>query len=204
MKVRTEARRLAIVETAAALFQETGYEGASMSEVAKRWGGSKVTLYGYFPSKELLFTAVVQAYATRHLSDATNTLGDLPPGREVLEHALTQFGRRMLDVLTNDKTALAVYRMVVAEAGRSDVGQLFNDAGPRQSLVRLAAVLAAAMERGDMRRADPHVTAAQFLALVTAEVDERLYLRNPPPLSLNDIGLMVERATAMFFAATRP
>lgn len=204
MKVRTEARRLAIVEAAAALFQETGYEGASMSEVAKRWGGSKVTLYGYFASKELLFTAVVQAYATRHLSDATDTLGDLPPGRDILEQALTQFGRRMLDVLTNDKTALAVYRMVVAEAGRSDVGQLFNDAGPRQSVARLATVLAAAMERGDMRRADPHVTATQFLALVTAEVDERLYLRNPPPLAVDDIALMVERATSMFFAATRP
>lgn len=68
----------------------------------------------------------------------------------------------------------------------------------------LAAVLAAAMERGDMRRADPHVTATQFLALVTAEVDERLYLRNPPPLALDAIALMVERATSMFFAASRP
>lgn len=204
MKVRTEARRRAILEAAAALFQETGYEGASMSEVAKRWGGSKVTLYGYFASKELLFTAVVQAYATRHLSEATETLGELAPGREILEQALTQFGRSMLDVLTNDKTALAVYRMVVAESGRSDVGQLFNDAGPRQSLARLATVLASAMERGDMRPADAHVTATQFLALVTAEVDERLFLRNPPPLSPAQIEAMVARATAMFFAATRP
>ena len=51
MKVKTEARREAIVEAAAQLFQEMGYERASMNELAKRLGGSKTTLYNYFPSK---------------------------------------------------------------------------------------------------------------------------------------------------------
>ncbi|OEZ62756.1 TetR/AcrR family transcriptional regulator [Duganella sp. HH105] len=204
MKVRTEARRQAIVEAADALFQETGYEGASMSEVAKRWGGSKVTLYGYFPSKEALFSAVVQSCATGHLADATRDLSTAPMDRAGLESALEHFGVRMLGVLANDKSALAVYRMVVAESGRSDVGQLFYDAGPSTSVATLATLLSGAMERGEIRRADPKVTAQQFLALLTAEVDVRLYQRDPPPLSPQAIRQLVQRATDMFFAGAAP
>jgi AcrR family transcriptional regulator len=74
MKVRTEARREAIVEAAALLFQEVGYERASMNELTKRLGGSKATLYGYFPSKESLFVEVVRSVATVHLSEAVAQL----------------------------------------------------------------------------------------------------------------------------------
>ncbi|CAI1972516.1 Uncharacterized HTH-type transcriptional regulator yvdT [Serratia ficaria] len=74
MKVRTNARRDAIVEEAALLFQEMGYERASMNELAKRVGGSKATLYGYFSSKEELFTAVVRQHVTQHLSEAATEL----------------------------------------------------------------------------------------------------------------------------------
>ncbi len=55
MKVRTKARREANVKTAAQLFQEMGYERATMNELAKRVDGSNATLYGYFLTKEALF-----------------------------------------------------------------------------------------------------------------------------------------------------
>ncbi len=198
MKVRTEARREAIIDAAAKLFQEMGYEGASMNELAKRLGGSKATLYSYFPSKEELFVAVVQAYATLHLSDAVHGLLDDPDNEAGLETTLRRFGEQMLLILVNDESALAVYRMVVAEAGRSDVGMLFYESGPSESIAVLAALLAGAMERGELRRADPHVTALQFLALVTAESEVRLYQRNPQPLERDHIRQMADRAVDMF------
>jgi AcrR family transcriptional regulator len=111
MKVRTEARRNAIVEAATELFKEMGYERASMNELAKRFGGSKATLYGYFPSKEELFVAVVEAVATGHLLEATQELAaDAADGQPALEARLKRFGERMLKVLTHDESALAVYR----------------------------------------------------------------------------------------------
>jgi len=204
MKVRTEARRQAIVEAAAELFQEMGYEGASMNELTKRLGGSKATLYGYFASKEALFVAVIQAYTTAHLSEATRDLSVEIAGRAALEAALTRFGERMMQVLTNDAAAIAVYRMVVAEAGRSEIGQLFHQAGPNQSIEALAGLFAAAMRRGEIRRADAKVTAMQFLGLVTAEINARLFLREPPPMTPAQIRQMVRRAVGMFFAGADP
>ena len=51
MRVRKEEKRQEIVRIAAKLFEELGYERTSMSTIAARDGGSKATLYGYFPSK---------------------------------------------------------------------------------------------------------------------------------------------------------
>jgi AcrR family transcriptional regulator len=199
MKVRTEIRRNAILEAALALFKEQGYERASMNELAKRLGGSKATLYGYFPSKEELFTAVVESVATSHLAAAPAELLEVS-GDATLESLLTSFGERMLSVLSNDADALAVYRMVIAEAGHSNVGQLFHEAGPTEFIQTLAGLMASAMEYGELRRADPVLTAMQFSALVTAETQVRLFQTNPPPLSADQIHAMVQRAVEMFLA----
>jgi len=205
MKVRTEARRNAIVEAAADLFKEMGYERASMNELAKRLGGSKATLYGYFRSKEELFSAVVEAVATSHLLEATEELAaEVVEGRLALEAQLTRFGERMLSVLTHDESALAVYRMVVAEAGRSNVGQLFYDAGPAAAMEAIAGLMTAAMDRGELRRSDPKVAAMHFTALVTAETDVRLYQKDPPPLTLKQIRAMVSRGVEMFMRGAAP
>jgi AcrR family transcriptional regulator len=199
MKVRTDERRTAIIEAAAALFAEMGYERASMNELVKRLGGSKSTIYGYFPSKEVLFAAVVRAFATGHLSDATKELSSGVDGRVALEATLMRFAERMLLVTLNDDRALAVYRMVVAEAGHSDVGQLFHESGPSESISALATLFASAMDRGYLRKADPRVIAMQFTALVTAEIGLRVYQRDPPRVAIRQIRQMVKRAVDVFF-----
>src|ERR1043165_8506720 len=57
MRVRTEEKKREIVEIAAQLFEELGYDRTSMSLISQRVGGSKATLYGYFKSKEELLLA---------------------------------------------------------------------------------------------------------------------------------------------------
>ena len=187
MKVRTKARREAIVKTAAQLFQEMGYERATMNELAKRVGGSKATLYGYFSTKEELFTAVVREHATMHLSEATAELMTDTLAAETLDVQLTRFGERILYVLTNDSSAMAIYRMVVAEAGHSDIGSLFYESGPKENVDKLSELMAAAIAR-------------QFLALLTAEIDDRIFHRHLQPMSLERICEIVGDAVSMFMA----
>ncbi|WP_447785017.1 MULTISPECIES: TetR/AcrR family transcriptional regulator [Pseudomonas] len=204
MKVRTEARREAIIEAAAVLFQEVGYERASMNELTKRLGGSKATLYGYFPSKEALFVEVVRSVATVHLSEAVAQLSAHDRDKVTLEQMLMRFGERMLFVLTNERSALAVYRMVMAEAGRSNIGMLFYEAGPSDCNEVLSTWMAEAMTRGELRQADPRVKAAQFLALLTAEVQERLFQPSSEPLEIEQIQGLVGRAVEMFLLGAAP
>ncbi|HEX7867902.1 MAG TPA: TetR/AcrR family transcriptional regulator [Variovorax sp.] len=203
MKVRTEARRNVILEAAVALFKELGYERSSMNELAKRLGGSKATLYGYFASKEELFRAVVQTVAVSHLAEAAAELQEVNE-TATLEAQLMRFGERMLFVLTNDADALAVYRMVLAEAGRSDVGQQFQESGPAEYIRTLGGFMDSAMKRGELRRMDPHVTALQFTTLITAETQARLFQVDPEPVSVEQIHALVQRAVEMFLFGAAP
>lgn len=198
MRIRTESKKSEIVAAAAELFKEVGYERASMNELAKRLGGSKATLYGYFPSKESLFSAVVRSCSVPYLTQAAEVVQAPARSRTVLQATLLSFAEKMLQVLANDADALAVYRMVVAEAGRSEVGEFFHESGPSESLDALAKWLGEAINRGYLRKGDPMVFAQQFTALATAEISARIYQRNPPVVSQSAIRQMSARAVDTF------
>lgn len=204
MRVMTDARRDAIVEAAAKLFEEVGYEAASMSELSKRLGGSKSTLYRYFPAKEDLVIAVVRTFATAHMADA---VAELEASIEVgcgLREALLRFGSQALKVVANDSRARSIHRVIVAAAGRSNVGELFAAAGPSQMLSKLAQLIEASATRGEIRQVDAPLAASQFMALLNAQVSRRIYQMAPPDLKPAQLRELVAGAVEFFLAAVAP
>lgn len=198
MRTLTEERRQAIIQAALEVFQEQGYERASMNEVARRVGGSKATLYNYFASKEELFAAVVRIFSTQFLTQAAAELVSDESQMLTLEEKLTRFGTSMLQVLTGSNPALQLYRIVVGEAGHSDIGTLFRESGIRESMETLARVMGEAVQKGELRDAEPMLLASQFTALVKAETDALLLKREIPLFSREQIGAMVTRAVRLF------
>ncbi|WP_024645881.1 TetR/AcrR family transcriptional regulator [Pseudomonas syringae] len=202
MKARTEARRLAIVEVAAGVFLDLGYDGTSMTEVSRRLGGSKATLYGYFRCKEDLFSAVVKMYATSHLYDALTSL--LQSADDIALHeSLVRFGRKMMKVLTHDSKAINVYRLVLSESGRSDIGKRFHDTGPSQCVEALSDLMSRAMANGELTKACPRLRARQFLSLLTAETGERLFQQEPAPMPMSEVEMLVNQAVGMFLGGAQ-
>lgn len=199
MKVRTEARREAILEIASQVFLEFGFERTSMAEIVRRIGGSKSTIYGYYPSKEALFLAVTQSVGERHIQSAFEELAahDVRVG---IRDALTKLGAE-LAVLMCRQEVVATHRMVLAEAGHSDVGALFYEAGPNRGISEIAEFFHRAMAHGGMRQENPTVAAQQFVALVQAEIQPRWYYKELPELTDEQIKAMASRATATFSRA---
>src|SRR5688572_13353820 len=99
MKVRTDAKRDEIVEIARKTFLELGYERASMAEISTRMGGSKATLYGYFPSKEALFLAIVNRLAEQYVSPAVQRLEESVA--DDVREALQRFGEQFLAFISD-------------------------------------------------------------------------------------------------------
>lgn len=63
---RRRDRKVQDILTAAAdVLAERGYHGMSLDEIAERLDLTKATLYHYFPSKEALVSACLEAIATR-------------------------------------------------------------------------------------------------------------------------------------------
>ena len=165
MRVRTEAKREAMVDAAAEVFLEAGFEGASMSQIAARAGASKRTLYGYFPSKEELFVAVAHSVAEKFISPIFTTLEE---ATETLPVALQRFCEQMLDFVCSEQV-VQVWQTIIGVAGRSNAGVLFYESGPQRGMQRLAAFLQHQMDLGRLRQADPLVAARHLTGLLESQ-----------------------------------
>ena len=197
MRVKTEAKREAILEMASQVFQEMGYERASMDEIAARMGGSKVTLYGYFPSKQQLFLDVASHIAMRQLSPAFD---ELVPGSDDLPRVLRRFGEKFLAFICMPD-AIGAYRAVVSQSGQSDIGRHFFELGPKRGEEFIAAFLQGEMDAGRIKDGDAAVAAMHLSALLHAETAHRLLMGLSGPPTRQQVKQMVDRAVKVFLAA---
>jgi AcrR family transcriptional regulator len=172
MKRKTEAKRLAILKAAGEVFREVGFERASMSEIRERIGGSKATLYNYFPSKEKLFFEVMYQAPELELDAIT---GALNPDTDDLNQELVRFGHKLLTVLYSPE-GIAIRRVAIAESGQSDIGKVCFERAMLPIEKRVAEFLKKAMKRGMLRTADPLHAAMHLLSLLEAEFLQRLLL----------------------------
>jgi len=194
MKTKTEAKRLAILKAAAEVFRRTGFEGASMAEIQKRVGGSKATLYNYFPSKERLFFEVMYQANEVELDTIVASLQD-----EVadLRSALLAFGAQLLRfVYTPD--AIAIRRLAIAESGRSDIGKMCYERANVPTERHVSEFLKRAMKRGELRIGDPKHAALHLLALLESEYFQRVLFGATAPPGPEAIKASVRRAVEAF------
>jgi AcrR family transcriptional regulator len=70
-RARGKQRVAALLQAAAAVFAEKGYEAATMTEIAARAGAPIGSLYQFFPVKETLADTLVQDYAAMLAADLT-------------------------------------------------------------------------------------------------------------------------------------
>lgn len=180
MRVKTDARREAILGIATELFREVGYERASMAEIAARVGGSKATLYNYFKSKEQLF-AVAMMDA---MEERGQTLLDLlDPKDEDVKAVLLRFGAAYLQLVT-DTDALAITRTAIAEGANSPLGLELYERGPRRAWNDVANYVSALQLSDQIIPGDPLLIAVQFKGLLEAGVVEPLMWGALPHCSL--------------------
>jgi len=197
IKPSRDDRRAAILQIARAAFLRDGYANTSMSQIAAKVGGSKATLYNYFPSKKDLFVATGDEEAVRiftPLFDVSEMRGDI---RTVLE----KFVRRFLVLLLSDDL-IAFYRMVVAESARfPEIGLSAYEFGMKHGLENMAGYFTEAMERGELRRSNVQVAAEQFLDLCGGHLHRKRLWGVICDISQDVVEVQAKRVVATFLAA---
>ena len=201
MRVKTEAKRDAIVQVASEVFRELGFEGASMVEIAARVGGSRATLYGYFKSKEELFVAVILGVAKSHFDPIFAALAQ--ECEDDLAQVLQRFGEKFLVVVCSQEV-IEAQRAVIAESGRSDIGRLFYEGGPRQGLTELAKFLELQMRKGRLRPTDPGVAAHHLMGLLDSETVKPSLIGIRGPLTRKELREATRRAVQVFLGGYAP
>ncbi|WP_332818663.1 TetR/AcrR family transcriptional regulator [Sphingopyxis sp.] len=193
-------RRKAFVDAARELFFANGYAGTTMSSIASKVGGSKTTLWTYFPSKEDLFAAVVD--------DIVASYGQVLQIDLPLEEPVTEVLRRFAQVLMATLLSpplLALYRLVVGEAERfPHLAETFYDRGPRRGKARLGEWVAEKMVRGELRMGDPMQAVYHFAGLCQSGLYQQAVLGLPQGRDHHRVADEIDAAIDTFYRAWGP
>jgi AcrR family transcriptional regulator len=196
-EARKEERREAILEIAKREFLDQGYSGASMSAISAELGGSKGTLWSYFPSKEELFSAVLD-HATREYRGRLANV--LKPGEDV-RGAVLQFCRGFISKISSPD-GVRLHRLIASEVGRfPEIGDIFYRRAPQPTQQLLAAFFERAMDAGTLRRDDP-LFAARILASLCLGVQQRVMWGQQ--LSVAELDSEAEQIAGVFLRAFAP
>lgn len=176
MRSKSEQRRVHILQVAAETFTELGVENATMADILNRLGGSKSTIYSYFPSKAELVQAVVAQAAEIKLQGAFAKLdtGAAP------DEMLRRFGRTYLTQMLTPEMVSAT-RIAQQDGNRSDTGKRFYDTGPRIGWALMQAWLDHHVAAGAFIACDTRVAAMHLKGLLQSELLDRALFGMPAP-----------------------
>jgi AcrR family transcriptional regulator len=167
-----------------------------MSEIRSRIGGSKATLYNYFPSKEKLFFEVM--YQAKELELGAITAG-LDPEAADVKQELLRFGQELLPALYSPD-AIAIRRLAIAESAHSDIGKVVYEGATLPMEKHVAEFLRKAMKRGSLRSADAKIAAMQLLSLLESELLQRMLLGIEVSVKPESLRASVRRAVDVFLS----
>jgi AcrR family transcriptional regulator len=126
-------RKDEIIDAALEVFSESGYEGGSMREIAKRVGVSEPALYRHFDGKEALFLALLRVGAGRVQGEARTMIAAIRPETvrsQILETLRDRrravsfyapFLRTVLPVAARNERFLAEYRATIIDPMRETI-----------------------------------------------------------------------------------
>lgn len=191
-------KRLAIITAARRRFGEEGFARTSIDRIADGAGVSTRTIYNHFASKDDLFAAVLEESATEVADDFVARIGS-DKGKESLEPRLRRLAALLVGQVTAHPEHFAMVRQITAEARHFPPGTLevWQEAGPRRVEREVAAYLHKLADSGELRPADPSLTARHFIALTTAEVTARTHL-GAVVLKKSEVRMLIETGVSAF------
>ena len=198
---RSGRKRAAILDAAAELFLDKGFERTGMDDIAVRANVSKQTVYAQFGSKEALFSAMASALTL----SAANTIqhgSDVLPSPGELERYLVDYATRLLEVVRTPRL-MALRRLGIAEATRfPELGRAVHEGGPARSIAALASMFARWHAAGLLHAPDACMAATHFNWLVMGEpVNRVMLLGEDAAPDAADLGRYAAEAVRVFLAA---
>jgi TetR/AcrR family transcriptional repressor of mexJK operon len=197
MRIKTEAKRRAILDAAATVFRDRGYHATSLALVAASMGSSKATIYNYFPTKAELFSAVLMTDALPAIAALLRHFDDPAP----FPRQLTEFARAYVHMNASEG-AVAIQRLVVAER---DLAQTFLQTMQTQPEMRdwpgVRHIFARQQEQGILGAGDVEEMVRQFRALLHGDLPMRLLIGERDSFTPQEMDASADSAVRFFLAA---
>ena len=191
----TDRKRAAILDAAVAEFRQSGYAATSMDRIAASAGVSKRTVYNHFPSKEALFSQILEQMWERSSSALDLVYRKDRPLRAQLLELLEQ----KLQLLRDENFAELARVAIAAGLHSPELAQeLIAKMGDREE--GLTTWIRAAAADGKLKTPDPSFAAMQMHALVKGFAFWPQIAMGQPPLTTAQQKQVAEAAVDMFLA----
>lgn len=199
----TDRKREAIVAAAIAEFRDNGFEVTSMDKIAASAGVSKRTVYNHFPSKEELFTEILNKLWASSVAQLDVSYSSAQPLRDQLRVLLQAKMKMMSDANFLDLARVAIAATIHSpERAQGIVNRLSEREEGFTLWVR------AAQEDGRLKAVDPCFAAHQVQSLLKAFAFWPQITLGQPTLDAATQANVIESAMDLFLAgyeiATRP
>ena len=155
-------KKAQILDVASEWFLTHGYAGTSITEMARKAGISKESIYRYFKSKQALLEAVIDKELEHYEQELEPSAATDIGGRD-FRGTLVHLAETIVLALNSDRT-LDFRRLIFQESRNTPhIGQHYFEIGPLQAERKLIAIFEAHREKTDF---EPEVLAVYFAALV--------------------------------------
>lgn len=151
-----------ILNQAASLFVQRGYDGISMREIAEACSLSKAGIYYHFKDKEDLFVALLNA----NLDQLTSLLAQACQDETSAHRRLVQFSQALFTQM--DRNQRAMIRVASQEMNKlsPSARSVFSRRYQVDFIDALAAVFAEGVQHGEMRPIDPNLATWVLLGML--------------------------------------
>ena len=172
-----------ILDAAARLFRQLGFDATSCEQVVIQAGAGKASLYARYANKEALFAAVVHDNVERTLAPAADLPLDLP-----LHARLQAVGRSIL-VHSLQPDVVALMRALLATAHRMpELARMADQIGRERAIQHVAASIVG-NAAGSENAARALLVANKFIELVFVPAQMRALVGDDP----EELALAAER-----------
>ena len=191
-----------ILDAAAKVFLERGFEGASVDEIADVAHAGKPTIYARFPGKEALFAAVM----ARKVREITSSFERIAPTGATIEERLASIAMTILRKVLVAET-VGLIRAAAAEARRfpdlaASVSQMGRERGA-EAVAQLLGELEGSDKLPPVAAERRAATTRHFLDLILLPMLMRALFGERLTALRAEIAPHVARTVAFFLAACR-
>ena len=118
-----ESRVQQILDSAAAVFYEKGFEAATIEDIAARAEISKAAIYLYFKSKEEIYAQVL----IRDIEKFHERVADIFVGGDSASEVLNRFARIYTDFFLNERELFRILMMFMVQPNPLNISEQIND-----------------------------------------------------------------------------
>jgi AcrR family transcriptional regulator len=158
-----EDRRQQIVEVAMKLFSLRGFNGVTTKEIAERVGVSQAIIFRHFPSKEAIYSAILDHKVRQAAEQIQGHLQDAA-GRKDDRAFFGSLALDLLDFYTRDPSLIRLLLFSALEG--HELSQMYYKTMSRQVREHVREYLKQRIADGAFREVDPLVSARAFMGMI--------------------------------------